>query len=374
MKFKCIFLGLSFVAIFNQAHSQNVGINSSGTAPDNSAMLDIVSSSKGLLIPRVSLLNITDAATIPTPATGLLVYNTNASITNGNGVGYYYNNGTSASPNWVKLYASNGKAWETAGNTGTTAGTNFIGTTDAVDFVTKTNNTERMRVTSTGSVGINNSNPSEYLDVTGNVKYSGALMPNNLPGSTGQILTSAGANNSNVWLGQGTSGQVLTSAGAGAAPTWAALGQTVIAVTSAANTVIVGNNSGTYTNGTGRGWTIGTWQDVSGLTITRTTPVGKKVTVSFSIDGYGNDYSYFAPQAVVFRLLRDGVQIGKSSVLSNESDFYYYYWNANFITNTSDGDGASHTYKVQYWMANTTASTERVFIEDRSLIVREIAP
>ncbi len=59
---------------------------------------------------------------------------------------------------------------------------------------------ERMRITYGGNVGIANTNPTEKLDITGNLKFSGALMPNNTAG---------------------TAGQVLTSAGAGAAPTWA---------------------------------------------------------------------------------------------------------------------------------------------------------
>lgn len=45
-------------------------------------------------------------------------------------------------------------AWGLGGNTGTTAGTNFIGTTDANDFVIKTNNIEKLRVSSSGKVGI----------------------------------------------------------------------------------------------------------------------------------------------------------------------------------------------------------------------------
>jgi hypothetical protein len=49
------------------------------------------------------------------------------------------------------------------------------------------------------NVGIGNTTPTERLDVTGNIKFSGALMPNNA---------------------SGTAGQVLTSNGAGAAPTW----------------------------------------------------------------------------------------------------------------------------------------------------------
>ncbi|WP_312992388.1 hypothetical protein [Chryseobacterium flavum] len=44
-------------------------------APDPSAMLDIASSDKGVLIPKVVLNSPTDSITIATPASGLLVYN-----------------------------------------------------------------------------------------------------------------------------------------------------------------------------------------------------------------------------------------------------------------------------------------------------------
>jgi len=97
----------------NQVNSQNVAINTTGNAPDVSAMLDVVSSSKGLLLPRVSLTSTTDAATIVSPATSLLVYNTNAGLTgdNADGVGYYYNAGTSGLPSWTKL-APVGLRWD----------------------------------------------------------------------------------------------------------------------------------------------------------------------------------------------------------------------------------------------------------------------
>lgn len=74
-----ILLAITLITI-NPARSQNIAINTNGSTPDVSAMLDIVNSAKGLLIPRVSLTSTTDAATIATPATSLLVYNTNASI------------------------------------------------------------------------------------------------------------------------------------------------------------------------------------------------------------------------------------------------------------------------------------------------------
>lgn len=53
--------------------SQNIGISSTGATPDNSAMLDITSDSKGILIPRMSTAKRTS---IPSPATGLMVYDT----------------------------------------------------------------------------------------------------------------------------------------------------------------------------------------------------------------------------------------------------------------------------------------------------------
>jgi len=42
-------------------------------------------------------------------------------------------------------------AWSLTGNAGTVANTNFVGTTDAVDFVARTNNAERMRVLANGN-------------------------------------------------------------------------------------------------------------------------------------------------------------------------------------------------------------------------------
>jgi len=102
------------LATFTRAFTQNVAINTTGNAPDVSAMLDIVSSGKGLLLPRVSLISSTDATTITSPATSLLVYNTNASMTGtyGDGVGYYYNAGTSVSPSWRRLAGGGDARWD----------------------------------------------------------------------------------------------------------------------------------------------------------------------------------------------------------------------------------------------------------------------
>ena len=50
-----------------------------------------------------------------------------------------------------------------------------------------------------GNTGIGTIAPTQKLDVTGNIKFSGALMPGNLPGTAGQVLKSAGAGVAPVW-------------------------------------------------------------------------------------------------------------------------------------------------------------------------------
>ncbi|MBK5284151.1 MAG: hypothetical protein JJE25_02020 [Bacteroidia bacterium] len=49
------------------------------------------------------------------------------------------------------------------------------------------------------NVGIGTASPSEKLDVLGNLKFSGALMPNNNAGTVGRILMSAGAGTPPTW-------------------------------------------------------------------------------------------------------------------------------------------------------------------------------
>jgi hypothetical protein len=50
-----------------------------------------------------------------------------------------------------------------------------------------------------GNTGIGTVVPTEKLDVAGNIKFSGALMPGNLAGTAGQVLKSAGSGIAPVW-------------------------------------------------------------------------------------------------------------------------------------------------------------------------------
>ncbi|MBP7407352.1 MAG: hypothetical protein KA941_01205 [Flavobacteriales bacterium] len=148
---------LALATLVAPGFAQNIAINSTGAAPAPSAMLDITSTTTGLLVPRVALTATNSALPVTLPATSLFVYNTATAGAAPNDVtpGYYYWDGLK----WVR-FAASGDSWRVTGNAGTTAGTNFIGTTDAVDWVIKTGGSaagnERARIRSTGSVVLNN--------------------------------------------------------------------------------------------------------------------------------------------------------------------------------------------------------------------------
>ena len=70
-----------------------VAVNNDGAAPDNSAMLDVKSATKGMLVPRMTTIQ---RNTIASPAPGLLVFCMDNNF-------YYSNQGTATSPNWVMV-------------------------------------------------------------------------------------------------------------------------------------------------------------------------------------------------------------------------------------------------------------------------------
>ncbi|MFZ4928489.1 hypothetical protein [Chryseobacterium sp. Mn2064] len=84
---KNFILQIAFFSISSQAFAQ-VGINTA--SPDRSAMLDIYSQSKGMLIPRLNKVNKEE---IPNPAHSLLVYDTDKKCLS-------QNIGTPSMPDW----------------------------------------------------------------------------------------------------------------------------------------------------------------------------------------------------------------------------------------------------------------------------------
>lgn len=86
--------------------SQGVGINTDGSSPNTSAILDVKSTSQGVLISRMLQ---SERDLISSPATGLVIYQTD------NTSGFYYYNGTI----WVKIssdgdFIKNGTTQQTA--------------------------------------------------------------------------------------------------------------------------------------------------------------------------------------------------------------------------------------------------------------------
>jgi hypothetical protein len=119
---KTAFSFAAFFAFYASATAQGVGINIDNSAPDASAMLDIKSTNKGLLISRMTATQKND---ILLPATGLLIYQTDGSA------GFYYFNGVA----WVPFGGSGvSNGWLTTGNTATVDGINFLGTIDNAPF------------------------------------------------------------------------------------------------------------------------------------------------------------------------------------------------------------------------------------------------
>ncbi|WP_179019879.1 hypothetical protein [Winogradskyella forsetii] len=129
----------SFFLLFTFALNAQVGI---GTTTPNGA-LEITSTTDGLLIPRVALIDLT-TLTVATPTESELVFNTTS-----NGTvepGYYYLANISGTLTWVRF---GGSGWLLDGNPAVTAA-NFMGSLNNADVAFRRNNI------ASGRLAINN--------------------------------------------------------------------------------------------------------------------------------------------------------------------------------------------------------------------------
>ncbi len=208
--FTSLVLIIYFLLQAEHGQAQNVAINTDGSAPDASAMLDVKSNNKGMLVPRMTTAQRTG---IGSPAAGLLVYDTDTN-------NFWFYNGAG----WTQMTTGSSGPWATNGNniintntgrvgigvtapnarmaidsglvidqngenTGTLSSALIFGSDSRVgisrSYLTgsssrsglafHTNNTRRMLIDSTGQVGIGTINPLQALHVIGNGYITNSL-------------------------------------------------------------------------------------------------------------------------------------------------------------------------------------------------------
>ncbi|HAO46592.1 MAG TPA: hypothetical protein DCQ97_06675 [Chitinophagaceae bacterium] len=220
-----------FLCLDTALHAQSLSVNTTGATANPSSILDVSSSNKGMLIPRVALTGTSDVATIASPATSLLVYNT-ATVSNVT-PGYYYWSGAA----WTRVLS--GSAWSLTGNSGTSASTNFIGTTDNVPLIFKINNQKAglIDVASNVFLGYQAGNVNNSIENTG-IGYQ-ALNSNDIGSGNTAVGTYSLASN--------TGGTGNTASGA-----WALTYNTIGAFNSAFGNFAQSHNStGNHNSGFG---------------------------------------------------------------------------------------------------------------------------
>lgn len=179
------FIGLTMMTVVTYAQKSNVGIGT--TKPDESAVLDVNSTSKGFLMPRMTL---QQRNTIQNPAKGLIVYQTDMLS------GFYYYNGTE----WKSMSTNNSENsvagtdgdWTLVGNAGTNPASNFVGTTDNNALVFRVNNRRA------GYLGNNTNTYLGYL--------AGEFSPPGISNNSafGTLAFASGSGNDNTAIGQST--------------------------------------------------------------------------------------------------------------------------------------------------------------------------
>lgn len=143
MKSGVFIVSLAAVMAGSAAKAQIKVKDGAGTAmPNASAILDLESTNKGLLLPRVSLTTTTGwGLSGTTGASGMIVYNTNAAAPGSVaypsvGAGLYYYDGTG----WTAVHLAKAGAWAQNGNASINPAMDFMGTTDNQPLNLKVNN------------------------------------------------------------------------------------------------------------------------------------------------------------------------------------------------------------------------------------------
>jgi hypothetical protein len=246
MKFngsKILFVILALWVNIQNGYSQNVAINGTGAIAAASAMLDISSTTSGLLIPRMTTAQRT---VIVAPAAGLYVYDTTT------GTFWYFDGAV-----WVEMLSTT-NGWRLNGNTVVVG--QFMGSTNAQAVRFFCNNIERLRI-----------NPTDGEIVAGAVAspYAGDLFA-----GVATVTLPFGINGYSSVNGSGAWGEVM------AASTTAFSAVQGVYGGSGAGSGVLGNYNGTNTLNTRAG--------VYGICSTPAAAAGGAGTVGYNGMNSGN--------------------------------------------------------------------------------------
>ncbi|MDC2982037.1 hypothetical protein OAZ21_01540 [Bacteroidota bacterium] len=194
---KIIILVLA-VIISETFFTQGVGVNESGAAADGSAILDVSSTTKGLLVPRMTQ---TQRNAISSPATGLLIFQTD------NTPGYYYYTGSA----WTALNTTGTDDQTIAevltegssANDAQTLSIDQINARDGDGLKLFNDGNEGIFIADGGGVGIGTITPSKKVEIEGTGETT-ILVDGNTGASTPSLAAVLQLNSNIDYRGRGT--------------------------------------------------------------------------------------------------------------------------------------------------------------------------
>lgn len=162
---------LLFVCLCNMAFAQQLRLGNQPYAVEKSAVLELVSTNQGLLFPRIAD---TALINVMSPPDGMVVYFT---VTKQLLI--------RANSHWQAIASTENLStnyWSVNGNT--TGAVKKIGSTDNYALTFITNNTEKVRISTAGYVGINTTSASTFLHIRTGTSGDGGLRMENLTSSS----------------------------------------------------------------------------------------------------------------------------------------------------------------------------------------------
>ncbi len=229
-----LFVLACFVCAGQVSYAQGMAVNATGSAADNSAVLDASSTSQGMLIPRMTT---AQRNAITSPATGLMIYQTDGTA------GFYYYNGSA----WTAIGGS-------AASTPTGVSPSGVPYT-VMPHVTTTTGALYFAPLSTTSIGVASAAPPHtafsFTNCHPTLKAYGAGSSSNFPLTVSLVSITYSTSAVTLTAGSSLGSCVISSAGgsctidqSGATVT-AGTGVT-IAATSAASPIILNTSFSCY--------------------------------------------------------------------------------------------------------------------------------